>query len=103
MEPIFSKISVLQNVLNQARLPISFQNTILLLLSNTNIEQKPIPLNDNIVWCKHSRVVKDLSNSGSLFLLSFPKYLGTKVFYSLYAQISRIFCKISLRKKIHET
>ena len=32
------------------RLPISFPNTFLWLLPN--IEQKRIPLNDNIIWCK---------------------------------------------------
>ena len=56
-------------------------------------------LNDNIARCKPSRVVKDLSNSGSFFLWSFPKYLDTILFYSLYMQISRIFWKISFTKK----
>ena len=86
MEAIFSKVSVLQNGLSHERLPISFSNTILWLLPN--IEQKRIPLNDNIVWCKNFRVVKDLSNSDSFFLLN---YLSTKPFYSLYAQIPSIF------------
>ena len=50
-------------------------------------------------WCKNSGVVKNLSNSGSFFLLSFPKYFGTILFNSLYAQISCIFWKISFTKK----
>ena len=78
METIFSKVSVHQNGLSHAPLPISFPNTILCLLPN--IEQKRITLNDNIVWCKNSSVVKDLSNSGSFFLLSFPKYLNIILF-----------------------
>ena len=67
---------------------ISFPNTFLWLLPN--IEQKRIPLNDNIVWSKYYRVIKDLSKSGSLFLLNAPKYLGASLFYSLYVQILRI-------------
>ena len=82
------QVLVLQNGLSHGCLPISFP-TILWLLPN--IEQKRIPLIDNIVWYKNSRAIKDLSNSGSFFLLSVPKYLGTKHFYTLYAQISRIF------------
>ena len=44
---------------------ISFPNIISQLL--LNIEQKRILLSDNIVWCKYSRVTKDLSKSESLF------------------------------------
>ena len=97
MKTIFSKVSVLQNGRSHARLPISFPNTILWLFPN--IEQKHVTLNDNIVWCKNSRVVWNLSNSGNFFLLHFPKYLGTILFYYLYAQISHIFWKISFTKK----
>ena len=86
METVFSKVSVLQNGLSHTRLPIFFPNTILWLLPN--MKQKRIPLNDNIVCAKIPEVVKDLSNSSTL---SAPKYLGTKLFYSLYAQVSRIF------------
>ena len=68
---------------------ISFLNTFLWLLPN--IEQKCIPLNDNSVQCKHSRIIKDLSKSGSLFLLNAPKYLGVRHFYSFYRQTLRIF------------
>ena len=39
---------------------------------------------------KTSTVTKDLSESGSFFLLNVPKYLGTKFFDSLYAQ-SHVF------------
>ena len=62
----------------------SFLNTFLWLLPN--IEQKRIPLNDSIVWCKNFSVTKDLSKSSNFFLLNVLKYLGTKLFYSLYAQ-----------------
>ena len=60
-----------QNGLSHACRPISFLSTSLWLLPN--IEQKCIPLNYNIVWCKNSRVVIDLSNNGSFSLLTVPK------------------------------
>ena len=50
METISYKVSVLQNGLSYGRLPISFSNIVLWLLPN--IEQKGIPLNDNIIWLK---------------------------------------------------
>ena len=68
---------------------ISFPNIILQLLPN--IEQKRILLSDNIVWCKYSRVIKDLSKSESLFLLNARKYLGARLFHSFYVQTSRSF------------
>ena len=68
---------------------ISFLNTFLWLLPN--IEQRRTPLNDNIVWCKYSIVIKDLSESGSFFSLNAPKYLGARLFYSLYEQPLHIF------------
>ena len=80
---------------------ISFPNTSLWLLPN--IEQKRIPLNDNIVWCKYSRVIKDLSKSGSFFLLNSPKYLGARIFYSLYVQTLLIFWNVYFSKKNRET
>ena len=86
---IFSKVAVHQNGLNHARLLFSFPSTILWL--HPNIEQKHSTLNGIIVWCKNYRVVKNLSNSGSFSLLSFPEYLNTIRFYSFYAKISRIF------------
>ena len=61
MKTISCKVSVLQNGLNHSCRPISFPSTFLWLLPN--IEQKRIPLNDNIIWCKSSTVTKDLSNS----------------------------------------
>ena len=89
MKTIFSKVSVLQNRLRYGCLSISFPNTFLWLLPN--IEHKRIPVNDNIVWCKYSRGIKNLSKSGSCFLLNYPKYLGATLFHSLYAQTLRIF------------
>ena len=56
----------------------SLPNTFLWLLSKTHSEH--IPLNDNIVWYKYSRVIKDLSKKGSFFLLNTPKYLGARFF-----------------------
>ena len=93
----------------RAYLSISFPNKFLWLLPN--IEQKLIPLNDNIVWCKYSRVIKNLSKSGSFFLLNAPKYLGARLFYSLYARTLRIFWNVVVlskrkennKKKIRET
>ena len=70
---------------------ISFLNTFLWLLPN--IEQRRTPLNDNIVWCKYSIVIKDLSKSGFLFLLNAPKYLGARLFYSLFVQTYTYFLK----------
>ena len=70
---------------------ISFLNTFLWLLPNT--EQRRTPLNDNIVWCKYSIVIKDLSKSGFLYLLDAPKYLGARLFYSLFAQTDSYFLK----------
>ena len=70
---------------------ISFLNTFLWLLPN--IEQRRTPLNDNIVWCKYSIVIKDLSKSWFLFLLNAPKYLGARLFYSLFAQTYTYFLK----------
>ena len=47
----------------------------------------------------YSRVIKDFSKSGSLFLSNAPKYLGAILFYSLYAQTLRIFWHVFLSKK----
>ena len=76
METIFSKVLVPQNGLSHGCLPICFRNTILWILPN--IEQKRIPLNDNIVSYKNS--------SGSFFLSNVPKYLSTKHFYTFHEQ-----------------
>ena len=73
---------------------ISFLNTFLWLLPNT--EQRRTPLNDNIVWCKYSIVIKDLSESGSFFSLNAPKYLGARLFYSLYEQPLHIFRNVCI-------
>ena len=78
METIFRKVQIIQNGLMWGRLSINFPNTFIWLLPN--IQQKLIPLKDIIVWCKHSRVIKDLSKSGSFFLLNAPKYLGARLF-----------------------
>ena len=84
---------------------ISFPNTSLWLLPN--IEQKRIPLNDNIVWCKCSRDIKNLSKSGSLFLLNAPKYLGARLSETfLYSQRARFYVfseMYSSQKKTKQT
>ena len=87
METIISKVSALQTWLSHRRLPISFSNTFLWLLPNT--EKKGIPLDDDIVWCKNSIVLKDLAKIGDFFLLSvLIKYLpATKFFCSPYPQM----------------
>ena len=69
------RLSVLQNGLSHGCLPISFPDTILWLLPE--IEQKRIPLNDNIVWCKNPRVIKDFSNSGKICYQVSLNILGT--------------------------
>ena len=66
-------------------------------------EHKWIPLNDNIVWCKYTRVIKNFSKSGSFFLLNAQKHLGVGPFYSLYTQTLRIFWNVFLSKKTRET
>ena len=81
MEAIISKILVLRNGLSHGRLPIGFPDTFLWLLPK--IEKKNIPLDDDIVRHKNSRVIKDLSKSDRF--LGVPKYLATIPFYSLYA------------------
>ena len=70
-ETIFRKVLVIQNGHSHEHLRVSFPNTFLWMLPK--IEQKRISLNDNIVWCKNSRVVKDLSNSGTFILFNVPK------------------------------
>ena len=70
MEKTLNKVSVVQTGLSHRCLPFSFPNTFLRLFPNS--EQICIPLNDNIAWCKNLRVIKDLSNIGSLFLIGVP-------------------------------
>ena len=62
-----------QNGLSHRLFPLIFPNTFLKLLPN--VEQKHVVINDNIVLCKDSRVIKDLSKSGALLLLGVPRYL----------------------------
>ena len=88
MDTTLSKVSILQNGLR-----VSF--TFLWLLPN--IEQNRIPLNDNIVWSKNSSVIKDLSKSCNFFMLNVTKYLGTKLFYSLYVQTYIFFEKYAFQ------
>ena len=88
MQTISSKVSILQNGLRAFFYQFSVSINFLWLLPN--IEKKRISLNDSIFGCKNSSVTKDLSKIGS-FLLNVPKYLDTKLFYSLYAQTPRIF------------
>ena len=66
-------------------------NTISWLL--TNIEQKCIPLNVNIVWCKNSRVTKELSKTDSFFLLNVPKYF----LFSLRANVTYFLKNMPLK------
>ena len=70
MQIIFSKVSFLIKFdacgLSHRHLFISFPNTFLWL--HPNIEEKRIPLNNNIVWGKKSRVIKDLLINDSFFL-----------------------------------
>ena len=47
---------------------------------------------------QNSKFIKDFSNSHSFFLLSGPKYLGTKHSILSYTQISHIVWKIFLTK-----
>ena len=57
----------------------------------------------NIVWCKYSRVIKDLSKKGSFFLLNAPKYLGAR-FFILSTRKLYVFSEMySSQKKIRET
>ena len=53
-----------------------------------------------IAWCKCSRVIKDLPIWGSFFLINLPKYLGTKLFYSLYANVTHFLKNIPLKKPV---
>ena len=92
-ETIFRKVLDFQNGLSHKHLPVSFSSTFLWLLPK--IEQKRIYLNDKIAWCKKSRVVKDLSNSGSFFLFSVLKH-----FFILSTRKFHVFLKIFLTKKI---
>ena len=64
---IFRNVLDLQNELIDKHLAVSFLNTFSWLLPK--IEQKRISSYDKIAWCKNSRLVKYLSNSGSFFYL----------------------------------
>ena len=107
-EAIFRKLLVLQNGLSHEHLCVSFPDTFLWLIPK-------ISLNDNFVWCKNSRVIKDLSNSGSFFLFSVPKLfliLSARKFdvflwkYSLQkksVKLERLLCKDKSSQKFHES
>ena len=56
-----------------------FQTTFYGCKQLSNLKQKRIPVNDNIVWCKYSRVIKNLSKSVRFVLLNAPKYLGARI------------------------
>ena len=80
-------------------LSISFPNTFLWLFPN--IERKGISFNDNIIWCKYSRVIQDLSKSESFFLLNAPEILRRKTFLFSISANSTYFLKcISLKKSV---
>ena len=56
-------------------------------------------LNDKIiVWCKYSRVIKDLSKSGNIFLLNVPNYSDTKLLFSLRSNFVYSLKNIPLKK-----
>ena len=79
---IFRNVLDLQNELIHKHLAVSFLNTFLWLLPK--IEQKRVSSCDKIVWCKNSRVAKDLSNKWQIFLFSVPQdfvILSTRKFH----------------------
>ena len=91
METIFRK------GLGQGCFSISFPNIFLWLLPN--IEQKRIPLNDNIVWSKYSKVIKDLSKRWKLFLIKCPEILRRETFlFFLHANFTYFLKYIPLKK-----
>ena len=53
-----------------------------------------------IAWCKCFGVIKDLPIWGSFFLINLPKYLGTKLFSSLYANFTYFLKNIPLKKPV---
>ena len=64
------------------------------------MEQKRIPLNDNIIWWKYSKSIKNLSKSEKFFLSNAPKYLGARLFlFSLRANFTYFLKGILLKKK----
>ena len=91
---MFKKVLVLQNGFSHGHLSISFLNNFLWLLPK--IEQKRISLNNNIVRCKNSSVIKYLSNSGSFFLFSVSKHFF--ILSSFYSKF-HVFLKNIPHKK----
>ena len=80
MKTIISKVSALQIWLSHRRPPSSFANTFLWLLRN--IENKVIPLDNDIGRCKNSIVLKDLAKIANFFLLGILiKYLLAPKFF----------------------
>ena len=101
METIFKNVQVIQKRTQVSGPFYQFSKHFVMVVPNT--DQKRIPMNDNIAWCKYSRVSKDLLKRGSFFLLNAPKYLDARLFYSFYPQTLRIFWNVFLSRKIRET
>ena len=52
------------------------------MVASENSTESRIPLNDNIIWCKYSRVNKELSKREKKFLLNATKFLGARLILS---------------------
>ena len=100
MEAILNKVLIPQNGLSQERLSISLTNNFLWFLQK--IEQKRTFLNDNIVWCKNSRVFKDLSNSGSFFLFSVYTHIHVFLKNIPHKKLEMLLCKDKSSQKFHK-
>ena len=74
METIYKNVQVIQKWTQVSEPFYQFSKHFVMVVSNT--DQKRIPMNDNIAWCKYSRVSKDLLKSESFFLLNAPKYFS---------------------------
>ena len=96
-QKICRETSVIQNGFACKGIFTSFLNTFLWLL--LNIKQKRIILNHNFVWCKFSRVIKDLPKSGSPFLIKCPGILRSETFlFSLRENFTYFLKCIPLKK-----
>ena len=59
-----------------------------------------------VAWCKNSRVIKDLSKSGSFYLLSVPEHFFTyfwKIFLTKKSKkLEKLLCKNKFSQKFHK-
>ena len=59
-----------------------------------------------VAWCKNSRVIKDLSKSGSFYLLSVPEHFFTyfwKIFLAKNSKkLEKLLCKNKFSQKLHK-